>query len=172
MRFLALGGILTAAVMAPGAVQAFRFLLKDKNYVSWRKFNQSRARQYIYYLSKRGMIRRSGTRIKLTKKGKKKIEKYDFEKIVLRHSEKWDGKWRVVIFDIPEAKKKARDALGKKFKRLGMQQLQKSVFVFPFDCKKEIDFVADFFGVERSVFYLESKIYEVEQDLKKNFNLN
>jgi len=53
-----------------------------------------------------------------------------------------------------------------------MYQLQKSVFVFPYECKKEIESVAGFFGIDEHVFYLESKIHDIELDLKNLFGLN
>ena len=107
----------------------------------------------------------------LTKKGREELLKYDIDKINLRKEIIWDGRWRVIIFDIAEEKKQARDALRSKFKQLGMLQLQKSVFVYPFDCKKEIDFVSDFFEVGDDILYLESEIKDIKNKLKKFFNI-
>lgn len=42
---------------------------------------------------------------------------------------RWDGKWYVVIFDIPEGIKNARNLLRRKLRDLGFGQLQKSVFI-------------------------------------------
>jgi len=175
LKFLGMGGVLLAAITAPNAVIAFKFLLKDENHVSWKKFNQSSARRYVGRLEKRKLIKRKmkGGRSEmiLTEKGREELLKYDIDKIKLKNNEPWDGKWRVVIFDIPEDKKQARDALRSKFKHLGMLQLQKSVFVYPFDCKKEIDFVSDFFEVGDDILYLESEIKDIGEKLKKHFNI-
>ncbi|MBU2264996.1 hypothetical protein KJ784_02290 [Patescibacteria group bacterium] len=175
LKFLRMGGVLLAAITAPNAVIAFKFLLKDENHVSWKKFNQSSARRYVGRLEKRKLIKRKmkGGRSEmiLTEKGREELLKYDIDKIKLKNNEPWDGKWRVVIFDIPEDKKQARDALRSKFKHLGMLQLQKSVFVYPFDCKKEIDFVSDFFEVGDDILYLESEIKDIGEKLKKHFNM-
>ena len=43
----------------------------------------------------------------------------------------WDGKWRVVIFDIPEIDKKAREYLRWKLISWGFGMLQKSVYISP-----------------------------------------
>lgn len=175
LRFLGIGGVLAAAIVAPNAIQVFRFLLRDKNYVSWKKFNQSLAKQYIDRLEKRKLIKRKSKDNQiifgLTKRGKNEFLKYGIDKIKLKENLRWDHKWRVVIFDISEPKKKARDALRDKFKKLGMYQLQKSVFVHPFDCKKEIDMVSDFFGVGNDVLYLEAEIHDIGKKLKRIFNL-
>ncbi|KKT24911.1 MAG: Transcriptional regulator, PaaX family [Parcubacteria group bacterium GW2011_GWA2_43_9b] len=175
LKFLGIGGVLLAAIAAPNAVMAFSFLLKDENYVSWKKFNQSTARQYIGRLERRKLIKRrmKGGRAEmiLTKKGREELSKYDIDNIQLKNDKRWDGKWRVIIFDIAENKKQARDALRSKFKQLGVLQLQKSVFIYPFDCKKEIDFIADFFGVGDDILYLEAQVNDVNEKLRKHFNV-
>ena len=62
-------------------------------------------------------------------------------------SKRRDGKWRLIIFDIPEKKKSARDVFRRKLLELGMIRLQDSVFVSAFPCKNEIDFLANFLGI-------------------------
>lgn len=175
LEFLGFGGILLAAIVAPNAIQAFKFLLKDKEYVSWEKFNKSRARYYVDRLEKQNLIKRAIKNHQkcyiLTDKGRRFILKYDMAKLQLTKPKKWDGRWRMVIFDIPEKKRVARDALREKFNNLGMYQLQKSVFIYPFDCKKEIDFISDYFGVANDILYSEAKIHEIEDKLKDFFSL-
>ena len=61
----------------------------------------------------------------LTKAGHKKLFLLKLTKSKLRNRKKWDGKWRIVVFDIPEKKKAAREALRKKLKDLGFVELQK-----------------------------------------------
>lgn len=50
--------------------------------------------------------------------------------------EKWDKKWRLVIWDIPEKRKKARDLLRHQLKQLGFMKLQNSVWASKKDCTK------------------------------------
>lgn len=42
---------------------------------------------------------------------------------------KWDGKWRIVIFDIPEDKRGIRDLFRRRLKSWGFQNWQQSVWV-------------------------------------------
>lgn len=72
--------------------------------------------------------------VELSEKGKKKIQQIAIDDLKNRKSKQWDGFWRVVIFDIPERQKHGRAALRGKMKDLGSYQLQKSVWVFPYDC--------------------------------------
>ena len=175
LRFLAAGGVVIAAFIAPNAVKGFKFLLKDNNFVSWKKFNDSRVKQLTSRLKNRGLIK---SRIKnrkliitLTKKGKQRVLDYDIDSIELKKHKKWDGRWRIVLFDIPESEKAARDALRCKFKFLGMHQLQKSAFVYPYNCREEILYVANFYEVADHIFYLEAKIYDIEEKLKRVFEI-
>ncbi len=53
--------------------------------------------------------------------------------------EEWDGNWRVVFFDIPEAKRKLRDDLRSELKKLGFGLWQRSAWITPFDITKELN---------------------------------
>ena len=84
---------------------------------------------------------------------------------------KWDGFWRIVIFDVPEKFKKARNALSGKIKRPRFFPVAKSVFVYPFECRNEIDFVSEFFGTGKFVHYIVAKELDGEKFLKQHFGL-
>ncbi len=175
LKFLSAGGAIVASFVAPNVAKNFRFLLGDENFVSWKKFNDSRVKQVVGRLKNRGLVKSQikdkKVIVALTKKGKQKVLNYYIDKIKLKKHKNWDGKWRIVLFDIPESKKAARDALRCKFKFLGMRQLQKSAFVYPFDCREEIFYVASFYEVGDHIFYLEAKIDDIEEKLKRIFGI-
>lgn len=52
---------------------------------------------------------------------------------------KWDGLWRVVIYDIPEKNRNKRDKLRKWLKRFGFAQWQISVWVSPHQVGRSVD---------------------------------
>lgn len=166
LKILAVGGILTASLALPNLPQVFKFLgvvgAKDKY----------RAKRAIYNLKDKKLVNfyENGV-IEITKNGKKKILQYDIEDINIKPPAKWDGFWRIVIFDIPEKFKKARNALSKKIKDLGFFPLQKSVFVYPFECRNEINFVSEFFRVEKFTQYIVAKELDSEKFLKQHFGL-
>lgn len=109
--------------------------------------------------------------IVLTKDGRKKALEFQFDEMKIKKPDKWDGKWRMVIFDIPEKKKKAREALRDKLKNLGFKELQKSVFVFPFECEDEIDFVTEVFEIRNHVRFLRVDYFTNEEQFKLKFGL-
>jgi len=107
----------------------------------------------------------------LTPAGEKHLNCYRFKELRI-HDREWDGFWRIVIFDIPESKRIGRDALRRIFRNLGFYSLQKSVFVYPFRCEKEIEFMTDFFGISDYVEILLAQfIGRKEAELKKLFGL-
>jgi len=109
--------------------------------------------------------------IEITKKGKRRILQYKFEDMKIGKPKKWDGLWRIVIFDIPEKKRNARIALNMKLKELEFYPLQKSVFVLPYECRSEIEFIGEFFGIKSGILYIEARNIEKESKLKRKFKL-
>ena len=107
----------------------------------------------------------------LTKQGKALALTYDIENIKIPPMKHWDGKWRIVLFDIPEKHKKARDALSKTLKYAGFYQFQKSVFVHPFECRNEVDFVIEFFSLRSFVRFILADHIDNEFHIKKHYNL-
>ena len=90
----------------------------------------------------------------------------------IKRPKKWDKLWRVIIFDIPVEKNKARTALRRKLQEIGFYQIQKSVFVYPYPCEKEIMFVGKFFGVEKFIeIILAKSLGRRESRIKKFFKL-
>lgn len=112
------------------------------------------------------------TTIVLTEKGKRKALTYDIENMRIQPMKKWDKKWRVVLFDIPEKRRKMREALVRALKVMEFYQFQKSVFVHPFECKNEIDFVIEFFLIRPHVRLITADHIDNELHLKNLFNLN
>lgn len=93
----------------------------------------------------------------LEEKGKKRMLQYKMDALSLKNTGKWDGLWRVVIFDIPEDNRKAREFFREKLKNLGFQQLQKSVFITRLECKDEIDFLRHCLEISPYVSYILAK---------------
>jgi DNA-binding transcriptional regulator PaaX len=110
--------------------------------------------------------------ITLTETGKKRLLRYKVDELSIKPLKKWDRMWRIVIFDIPESVKVARNALRDKFRVLGLHQLQKSVWIYPYPCKDEIDFISALYGVAKYLLYFETKKLENEEYLMNKFNLS
>ncbi|KKS81288.1 MAG: seg [Candidatus Wolfebacteria bacterium GW2011_GWC1_43_10] len=142
----------------------------------WEKINYQALCRAIRSLYQSKLIgyqeNEDGTvKLVLSDSGKHRTLQYDLDKIKIKKPAKWDNLWRMVIFDIPERFKQGRDALVDKFKQLGFCPLQKSVFIYPYDCKNEIDFLVEVFELRPYVRFILVKETDVDLDLKHRFNL-
>jgi hypothetical protein len=149
------GGILFVGATAPNLFSALgKMGLGRKQKVSKDGFNK--IRRSFYNLRKNKLIQpvvsdKDGEIYRVTEKGKETLHKFIFDNLVIAKPKNWDRKWRVVIFDIPHKRKVARDALRRKLIDLGFYKLQKSVWIHPFPCVKEIMYVTDVFKVNAFV---------------------
>lgn len=142
----------------------------------WKKISNEELRNEIRKLYQSKAISKKENKdgsvsILLTDKGKIKALKYHFEKIKIDRKN-WDGKWRIIIFDIPEKIKKSRDALRWKIRQLGFYELQKSVFVLPYKCENEINFVIEYYGLRKYVRFGTLDSIDNAIHLKKIFNIS
>ena len=141
----------------------------------WSDLNEKNLGHGIRDLNKSKLIRKiknkDGTYVlELTDKGKFKAFNYYFKNIKIKER-KWDYKWRMLIFDVPEKLRKGRNALRWKIKRMGFYELQKSVFIIPYECKEEVKFVVDFFGLKNYVNYGVLENIDSDTQLRKIFDL-
>lgn len=145
LKIVSLGGLVVTSLFIPGLPSMIRAIGKE-----WRSINKKELGRIIKRLQKQEMISIAETngsiQINITEKGKKRLLQYDFENIKLK-SQRRDKKWRMVIFDIPEEKKSARDMFRRKLIELGFIRLQDSVFIGVYPCKDEIDFLCHFLEI-------------------------
>jgi DNA-binding transcriptional regulator PaaX len=120
---------------------------KELKKVKKKYLNRAIRRLYDSKLVEIKEDKNGNTILVLSEEGKKKILIYNIENLKLKRQSKWDGHWRLFIFDIPEKFKRERYILSKKLKEIGMYQLQKSVYVYPFECKDELEFIIEYFGL-------------------------
>lgn len=135
--------------------------------------NPRNVRQSIYRLRKNRHIRirqigKTKFKFELTKKGKKLLERYNFDDFSIQPKGPWDGQWRIFAFDIPEKKRGVRDILRDKLKKIGFFQFQQSVWIFPFECNDEIDYICEFLGVQSYSLMFTGKIHN-DRLLRKYF---
>ena len=179
---LATGSILIASVIVPGLPIAAGALLKIKKNIDyensrkeWEKFNLWRLKQvlkrmqnskYVEIVTQRGV-----PVVKITDKGKEKLLKYDLQNLQLDQS-KWDGRWRLIIYDVGKDKKRQVDTFRRTLNNLKVLRLQRSVYLTPFKCEDEIEYLKQVFDLDEEVQVLLIRSLDNESTYKKYFGLN
>lgn len=166
------GGLILGLTTRPNIY--FKILKKISK--EWQNINERTLRKAIRKLYQSQLIdykeNNDGTvSLVLTDKGKKKHLQYNPDAMKILKPVRWDRLWRLVIFDIPEEKKKGRDALVSKLKDLGFYHLQKSVLIHPYECKNEVDFIVELFDLRPHVRFFIVKETDIELALKDRFGL-
>lgn len=102
--------------------------------------------------------------------GRQKVLSYKFDEMTIKKPKRWDKKWRMVLFDIPHSKKKIREALRFHLKHLGFVLYQKSIFIHPFECQNEIEFLTEFYQIRPYVRQITASYIDNDLHLRKIFN--
>jgi DNA-binding transcriptional regulator PaaX len=91
---------------------------------------------------------------------------------IKRKKQKWDHKWFLVIFDVPEQEKNKRDYLRRFLTQIGFYQYQKSVYAFPYRCEKEIALVKKIIEGGKYMSYIVADSLEHEDELCVHFQIS
>jgi hypothetical protein len=175
LEYIALGsGVLIVSLAAPKlGTKMAKYLMR---YMRKRSIDAHHLIRDLKNLQNRNMIRyqelESGkVKITITKQGKQKVLLSRVEGIQLKKSIEWDKQWRLVMFDIPDVYKKASEALRIKLNQMQFYPIQKSVFITPYPCEEEIDFIGSFFNIRNYILLLYVSHFEGEEKLKSYFKI-
>lgn len=170
----AAGPLVLSSLFLPNAVQMLKPLIKWRK--NWDKIDRRLIYNAVRRLNQKRLVelveKDDKLYIKITGNGKKVIKNFDYDDLELPKLKKWNKKWHLVIFDIPEKKSKERRAFSKKLKDVGFYPIQESVFIYPYDCRDEISFVCGFLEIDRYVNYcIVDALDKKEGDIRKFFDL-
>jgi len=163
------GLMLTTAILLPGSAKMFVPLLKKfktKKHSFIKSLKVLKRDRLIDFRGEGNL-----SKIIITEKGREKLLRYELDNLEIKKPKKWDKIWRVVTFDIPEDTRPARDALRAKLKELGFCQLHKSVFIFPYPCLDEVQFIEEVFKISPYINFIEAKTIEGDDWLRSKFGL-
>ncbi len=182
LLLLAGGTFIAASIIFPGLPIIVKEVLKaqqssdwKKRQKEWKKFNTWRLRQVIKRLEKQKFVEianiNGDTVVRISARGKQKVLKYNLEEMALDQTI-WDGKWRIITYDISTTKKWQREFFRQTLKKLNFLKLQKSVYLTPFKCTNEIEYLRQICGVGEEVVMLTVYGIENEQAYRDYFGLD
>jgi CRISPR-associated endonuclease Cas2 len=152
MGEMTIEAFLNPSLYADLPMGSYRFSMQDQ------KPKEVTIRQTISRMEKHGFIKKENGSYKLSSAGKYLAQCILKRKKVF--AKKWDKKYRVVIFDIPEKKKHLRNWLRDELYELKYKKLQKSVFIGKFPLPEDLVKSIKIKKIDKHVDYLLSeKIY-------------
>ncbi|MEK7101661.1 MAG: CRISPR-associated endonuclease Cas2 [Patescibacteria group bacterium] len=165
-----LGGVVLVAATIPNVAQLLRFF---PGFKKGARFNY-KAKSVLGRLADKGCIvfvEKNGKRYaRITEKGERMLQ-LETEKVTMTKKRKWDRRWRIVIFDIPERRKSVRTKLRRYMQEYGFVRLQDSVWVYPYDCEDLIALVKASFRIGADVLYMIVERLEHDKHLREHFSL-
>lgn len=171
LKLAVIGGVCTAVLVAP---KIFAIASPSGRYKKYA--NRKGTLENFYYLKRQNYITLNKIdnehyEIKITDKGLARVLGDSFNLSNLYFNRKWDGKWRIIIFDIPEKFKSAREAFRNKLIQIGFYKIQDSVFITPYPCEKEVIFISEIFNISPFIYFIESGYFIDDKFIKQHFNL-
>lgn len=165
-------GMIGVAILAPNALLIFDKAIQKS---VGKSQNDKLLKATLSYMKQRNYVKitelPSGEyEITITDNAVKRLEKRSFNNLQIKHPKRWDQKWRIVLFDIPEKHKAARNALTYKLKQLGFKQLQRSAWIHPYDCVAEIALIKSVYGVDNYVTVLTTDTIDNHNEMLKKFS--
>lgn len=110
--------------------------------------------------------------VRLTEKGEEVLA-FEQQTMLLANSKprKWDYRYRLVMFDVPERRKKIRERLRFQMQEVGFLRIQDSAWVYPYDCEEFMALLKADLHIGKDVLY--AVVEEIENDgwIRKHFGL-
>lgn len=168
-------GIMTVALVAPNALQAFKAFGKKEGKRWMFKERQRKLGRSFYYLKEQNYIefapKGKDLRIHLTDKGRSKLKLLKLATLQVKKPIFWDGKFWQVAADIPVDYKRAAGSFRDKLKRMGFYSLQRTLWFYPYDPRKEIGLLTGEYKIDRfvTIMKIASLDYSDRRVLKDHF---
>lgn len=169
LRTLYVGGMLSVALVAP---KMTRLLPHPDGGKASRKELYRRISRAQYVLAQRGLVEDADGRLRLTDQGYRHIEKILMREYRIPEPVRWDGKWRILMFDIHEKRRGVRTRLRELLHGAGFLRLQDSVWIYPYPCDEFVALVrAHLASGVRELRSVIAEALESDRALRDHFNL-
>jgi len=159
-------GVIGVGLIAPGVLGALGKLGLMPGKRQTDSIRAARQR-----LVQRGFLAWEGKKLRLTAKGERRLRLLELHDYQIKKPKRWDKRWRVLIFDIPEKRKGLRDKVRRTLATVGFVRLQDSVWIYPYDCEDLITLLKADFRIGRDMLYMIVDTLEYDDPVRTRFNL-
>lgn len=168
---VAIAGIITITAVAPNIWKSVG--LARKWYKPGKRPTSEQSRQIsttIYYLKRHGYITLTPKGlgdyiVSLTPKGRRRVDKVEFDALAVPTPPVWDKQWWCVAGDIPTKEhRQGADLLRRKLKHMGFASLQRSMWFYPFDPRTEINQITKTFEIGHFVTVMRISLLDKDDE--------
>lgn len=129
-------------------------------------------KQSLKRLRSRGFLKEKDKNLVPTRKGLIFFHKQKLLSDYQKQPQKWDGKWRLISFDVPVREEAKRQQLRNFLKEFNFFQLHKSVWVSPYKLAEEFWKLLIDYELDKYCKMMTVEIIEGGEELKKRFHLS
>jgi len=165
LEHLTLGDLLYAHLVSARSTKIFYKTAHERAAARYR------TKKAIERLEMWGYIERLDESLSITKEGASALGSVTHKTRGLLHTKKWDYKWRIAAFDIPEKYAPLRNKIREILKHAGFVLLQQSIWIFPHDCEELVQLIKRESNLAPHILYGVLEYIEDEARLKKLFKL-
>lgn len=177
LQLLGIGVLLTASITLPGVGLVANEVMKThrrkqwlESQKEWEKFNTWRLRWVLKRMNSQKLVTISDDGIvSISQKGKERLLQYNIAAMQLK--ERIDGLWRLIVYDVANLKGQKRRIFQRMLMQLKFLQIQRSVYLTPFICDDEIEYLRQLFDLRDEVVLLKVSGIENVQEYKKYFGI-
>ncbi|MEY4747536.1 MAG: hypothetical protein RLZZ416_585 [Candidatus Parcubacteria bacterium] len=166
LETIKIAGILSIGIVAPNVLGAMHKLGLIRHGRHGELVRRSIDRMYSL-----GYLKHVRGGLQLTEKGEKYLRTLQSRIFTRIKPLRWDHKWRILIFDIPEHNRKLRDHIRRTLSGNGFMQVQKSVWIYPYDCEDWVNLWKAELKIGKQLLYLIVDSLEGDSSLKRTFGL-
>lgn len=172
-------GVVALGFLSPGGALVAKSIFDEKKkreFESWKRYNPYFLKRTIARLEQQKYVEIKESKgvkvLVLTQAGRRRILKYALDQLNVAKPKRWDGRWRMVLYDVKEPQKELRDIFRSALHNLGFYKLQESVWLYPYPCEEQITFLREYYGVGNEVLYIVANRLEDDAPYRTYFGLD
>jgi DNA-binding transcriptional regulator PaaX len=166
---IAVTGFVAFATVAGNVLQLLKYLPNERYNLKYRAKSAAGrlvAKGYATWTERDGK-----KFLRITQKGRKAFA-FEQAKVALKNNKrKWDRRWRMIVFDVPERRRRIRNRLRAVMLEVGFVRLQNSVWVYPYDCEDFVALLKAELKIGKDVLYAIVDTIEHDKNVRQHFNL-
>ncbi len=169
---LVVGGLMPVALAAPKVLSLLKGEYRDSIFPPdpRQRLHETAAR-----MKRKGWItfeiKNGRKQMRITEKGMHEMKSIRLGMFTIPQPRRWDGRWRMVMFDIVERRRKDREKIRSILLNLGLYRLQDSVWVHPFDFEEAIALLKTEFRLGENFLYVIVDAMDYDRRLRDYFDL-